>query len=623
MTFRTRLLSIIFFAAFLVMAVFSYVAYISVDFSESRFSESAIRGKSVLWQKIIQVQLDQMEAASTSLTRANDLLKALQQSNTAELQDAAISTFNRLSSSGQISRLQIADNNGNIVFSSPASFSGPSIKTLIRKSLLEKKVFKGLERDDDGSIVAEVVFPLYVRAQPVGVAIYMSDLNSAIESFKQTDGSETHLLSGSGKAEYSTNQKQFQLIQADLDLESTNSALQFRQHLGNRTFSMVQLPIMDANRVQLANLLTATDYTSSHQKQSRFFKGGLFLVLFAFIVSMLFMYWYIVKSFKPLRKCLYIMSNISAGNLTDSIKLDSSGEFGKLMQGLSGMQIKLRDMIDGINAAAHQIEDSSGNLDKVTHESSLRVASQSQITQQLVDNIDQLMKASHEVDKSASESAIETEITGNEVSKGRSIVKQGVETTKTISSQVKAAEVVVKDVQSETESIGSVLDVIKSIAEQTNLLALNAAIEAARAGEHGRGFAVVADEVRTLAKRTRTSTQEIEAMIETLQKEASNAVSKMVESIRLVEKGVTISDTTDQSFNLIAEKVHLIHQKNLNISHAASNQLSLSEVMHDYVQTINTATENAVNGNQVTLKSSQELISLAAQLKQKVAQFKT
>ncbi|MBC8211966.1 MAG: methyl-accepting chemotaxis protein, partial [Gammaproteobacteria bacterium] len=500
-------------------------------------------------------------------------------------------------------------------------FSGLTSKSLVKKAILEKKVLKGLERDDDGSLVAAVVFPLYVRAQPVGVAIYMSDMSKAIESFKQSDGSETHLFSGKGKTEYSTSQRQFKQIQADL--ESKNTALQFRQHLGERTYSMVQLPIIGANKAQLANLLSVTDYTISHEKQSRFLKAGLITALFAFVACMLFMYWFIVKAFKPLEKCLVIMARISAGSLTDRIEVDSSGEFGQLMQGLSGMQKKLGDMIDDINAAAYQIEVSAGNLDKVTNESSHRVTSQSQITQQLVDNIDQLMKASNEVDKSAGESAVETEITGSEVSKGRAIVKQGVDTIKIISTQVKAAEIVVKDVQSETESIGSVLDVIKSIAEQTNLLALNAAIEAARAGEHGRGFAVVADEVRTLANRTRISTQEIETMIEALQTEASNAVSKMGSSISMVEKGVTISDQTDQSFTLIAEKVHLIHQKNLNISSAASHQLALSEVMHNYVQTINVATDDAVNGNQITVKSSQELISLAAQLKQKVSQFKT
>jgi methyl-accepting chemotaxis protein len=209
------------------------------------------------------------------------------------------------------------------------------------------------------------------------------------------------------------------------------------------------------------------------------------------------------------------------------------------------------------------------------------------------------------------------------VSHGRKIITDGVQTIKNISEQVHRAEDVVRNVHSETESIGTVLDVIKGIAEQTNLLALNAAIEAARAGEQGRGFAVVADEVRTLASRTSQSTQEIEAMIESLQVGAKDAVEKMLSSMQMVEKGVEIVNQADQSFDTIARAMNSISQKSQSISSAAENQMSISRTMQDNVKTISSATDSALEGNKITVTSTEELISLADKLKQKVRQFTT
>ncbi|MBT3206020.1 MAG: methyl-accepting chemotaxis protein [Gammaproteobacteria bacterium] len=619
MTFKARLITFIFSAATLVMAVFFVIAYISLDIAENRFSEEAVRGKSVLWQKVIQVQLESMEASTSSMTRARDALKALKKLDINALSEATLPTFNRLSTSNIISRLQITDKKGSIIFSAPQQFSGQSTKSLIKKVIDEKKVFKGVERDDDGLMVAETAFPLYYRGKLAGVAIYMINMEKAIQNFKQTDGSEIHIFSDSGKLEFSTDEQQFNNLQADS--ESTDQPVQFKQKIGDQIMSMVQLPLLDSSQNHIGNILTSTNYTSSYKKQSQVYMAGVVSGFIAFIFCMIFIYWFILRSFKPMESCLNIMARISAGNLTDDIDINHSGEFGELLQGLDNMQSKLRNMIEDINAATQQIENSAGNLDRVTHESSERVSSQSQVTQQLVGNIEQLIQASNEVTESAAESTKESSLADSEVSKGRNIVKEGVETIKDISDRVNQAEVVVKEVKKGTESIGSVLDVIKGIAEQTNLLALNAAIEAARAGEQGRGFAVVADEVRTLASRTQQSTSEIESMIDALQKGANDAVNKMSSSIDQVDKGVEIVNEADESFNTIAISMTSINQKSNYISNAASNQMNLSQSMQSFVENINSAAESAVKGNESTVISSEELISLADQLKQKVKQF--
>lgn len=620
MTFKAHLITSITFAVALVLAVFITIAYVSLNISENRFSEEAIRGKSVLWQKVIKVQLDQMTASTSSLTRARDTLKALRKSNINELAESLSSTYNRLSSSNILSRLQVADLSGAIVFSKPNTFSGQTSKTLVKKAISEKKIFQGIELDDDGKIIAEIAFPLYYRGKLAGVGIYMTELDAAITNFKLADGSEVHLFSGDA-LENSTDSAQFKNIQ--LQSKQTESALQFKQDIDEQIYSLVQLPIQDVSGNPIANLLTATDYTESYTHQSNIYVGGILSVLIAFLVCMLFIYWFIGRAFKPMYTCLNIMGRISSGNLTDEIRISSKNEFGQLMQGLKEMQDKLKGMISDINTATFQIENSANNLQKVTHDSSDRVSDQIAITQKIEETIDTLMQASDDVNSSTSDSMSATEQASTEIINGRNVIIESVDTISSISEHVKSAESVVQEVQHSSETIGSVLDVIKGIAEQTNLLALNAAIEAARAGEQGRGFAVVADEVRTLASRTSESTNEIESMIEGLQKSARNAVTMMGSSIEMVNKGVDISNKADDSFNAIAQTVESINEKCRSISLAADNQMALSQTMHSNVKTISNAADEAVLGNKSTVESSEELIQLADTLKQKVEQFQT
>ena len=619
MTFKARLITFIGSATTLVMAVFFIIAYFSLNIADNRFSEEAVRGKGVLWQKVIQVQLEDMVNSTKSMTRASKLLKALRKSEIAKLAEEASPIFNRLSSSNVLTRLQIADKSGSIIYSQPKSFSGKTSKALVQKTISEKKNFKGIERDDDGQLVAELTFPLYFRGKFTGVAIFMTSLDDAINNFKTADGSEVHLVSQTGLLEASTNQEQFKLMQVEID--PTGDSQQFKQEIDNQIFSLVQLPIQDAAGSQTANLLTATDYTSSFSQQKKVYIIGITSGLIAFFLCMYFIYWFINRSFRPMNYCLTVMEHIASGKLTDEINIDSSDEFGQLLQSVKNMQSKLKEMINDINSASSQIVLSTENLDLVTRESSQRVTSQQQVVQQLVLDISQLMQASTKVSTSADESTGETQKAEVETDNGRKVIKEGVQTIQNISQQVKRAETVVKEVHSGTENIETVLDVIKGIAEQTNLLALNAAIEAARAGEQGRGFAVVADEVRTLASRTQESTTEIEAIIETLQKGAGTAVSTMTESIDMVNKGVKMVQQADLSFSTVSDRVTSITQKSNSISLEAKQQMTLSQEMSNSVDSINKAAEIAVESNRTTIQSSDGLLKLAEQLKQKVSQF--
>jgi len=619
MSFKARLTSFITATAIMMVAVFFTIAFVSLNITDNRFSEEAIRGKTVLWQQLVKFQLDHMATSTQSLTRGRDALKALRNSDFDALSEAALPTYNRLSSSGVVTRLQIADKAGQIIFSQPAQFSGATSKKLVSKAVAEQKVFQGLERDDDGSLVAEVVVPLYYRGKLVGAGVLMTSLENAIAQFKIADGSESHLYTLEGDLELSTDETQFSQLTKQADDDAP--AVQSKQKVADKSLSVVSLPVEDVNGRRVARLLTATDYTTSFAHQNKVYAIGISAALATIVICVIFIYWFLGRAFKPMRKCLHVMDHISSGNLTDEIQVESQDEFGRLMSRLKDMQTKLKDMINDIDIATQQIEVSTSNLEQNTHASSQRVVSNQQVVQQLVADINQLTQASSHVTDGADESASETRKAESEVSNGRSVIVEGVEAIKNISEQVNQAETAVHEVNGEVERIGAVLDVIKGIAEQTNLLALNAAIEAARAGEQGRGFAVVADEVRTLASKTQDSTFEIESMIEGLQKGATAAVNMMSTSIDMVNRGVDIVNDADNSFNSIAEMVTSINQKSVAISTAAGQQMALSSAMNENIDLINQAAEQAATGINTTVESSDELSELADKLKQKVSQF--
>jgi methyl-accepting chemotaxis protein len=202
------------------------------------------------------------------------------------------------------------------------------------------------------------------------------------------------------------------------------------------------------------------------------------------------------------------------------------------------------------------------------------------------------------------------------------VVRNSVNGIRSLAENVEEAAGVIHRLEQDSEQIGTILDVIRGIADQTNLLALNAAIEAARAGEQGRGFAVVADEVRTLAQRTQQSTQEIQAMIEQLQEGSRNAVQVMELGRQRTEESVDLSSRAGTSLDAITSAVSRITDMNLQIASAAQEQSTVAEEMARNINQISEVSDETSHGAQQTEDASQQLSQLASELQTLVQQFK-
>jgi len=312
---------------------------------------------------------------------------------------------------------------------------------------------------------------------------------------------------------------------------------------------------------------------------------------------------------------------MAGGDLTTRVSLNARDEMGQVAQRFNDMAEQFEALIQQIVSATSQLASASEEVAAVSKDSARNVDRQRQETDQVATAMNEMTATVQEVASNAAGAAGAASNTDNEAKGGLQVVKSTSQAITGLASEVEKAAEVIRRVSADSETIGAVLDVIKGIAEQTNLLALNAAIEAARAGEQGRGFAVVADEVRTLASRTQQSTQEIEEMIERLQSGAREAVKAMGASRERAQQGVEQANEAAEALEAITRAVATINEMNTQIASAAEQQSATTEQMNRSIISIREIAEQTASGAEQTTSASDELTRLAAELQSRAGNF--
>ncbi|MAL97645.1 methyl-accepting chemotaxis protein [Hydrocarboniclastica marina] len=335
-----------------------------------------------------------------------------------------------------------------------------------------------------------------------------------------------------------------------------------------------------------------------------------------------FIAWGLTRSITgPIKESVEIATKVASGDLTLQISSKRRDEFGLLLTAFATMTTNLRALVREIDNGAVSIASASEELSIVTNETSRGVAEQQSQTDQVSTAMNEMVATVSEVAKSA-EAAFQAANRASEKSgNGEKAVKETLQFVAELNTQIVNVMKQLSGLQSETNNIGTVLDVIKSVAEQTNLLALNAAIEAARAGEQGRGFAVVADEVRSLAQRTQTSAKEIEALIGTLVDSAESSVASMEVGHKLSEQTLERAELAGTAIQEVSGAVEEIRQHNSQIATAAEQQSSVAEdINHNITQIRDVGNQSAASTEEVSAASA-ELARLAEGLRTQVARF--
>ena len=406
-------------------------------------------------------------------------------------------------------------------------------------------------------------------------------------------------------------------------LSQTNQVEALRTLINSELLSnSEQVNAVLARLLDINNKMALVTNQEAKDQYDLAFKLVVGLLILATALTVLFA-WLLTRSITlPISQALEAAEEVAEGNLTRPIKVDGNDEAGRLLAAMAKMQDKLRDTLQRIAGSATQLASAAEELNAVTDESARGLTQQNNEIEQAATAVNEMTSAVEEVARNAVSTSEASRNATTSAGDGRDLVQETVSAIERMSGDVQATATLIGDLANESRDIGKVLDVIRGLADQTNLLALNAAIEAARAGEAGRGFAVVADEVRALAHRTQQSTSEIERMIGSIQAGTEHAVDSMRNSTERAESTLNIAKGAGLSLDTINTAIVEINERNLVIASAAEEQAQVAREVDRNLVNIRDLSVQSATGASQTSAASNELSRLAVDLNGMVGRFR-
>ncbi len=367
-------------------------------------------------------------------------------------------------------------------------------------------------------------------------------------------------------------------------------------------------------------LMQAVAY--EQQIHNRPIQAGLAICGVAVLALVGFAVVFAARMVRPLCLVTRGVDAIAGGDLTQRLSIRRRDEIGCLASAIDQMTQSLAELIEQVKEAADQVASGSGQIADMSNQMVMGMQSQTESTAEVSSAIEQMSASVIETARKATEASDEADTAGKRAREGGGIVAQTVESIRMIADVVTDSAGAIRQVGERGEQIGQVINVINEIADQTNLLALNAAIEAARAGEHGRGFAVVADEVRRLAERSTKATEEVAKSISAIQAVTRDAVSRVSAGTERVEQGVKLAESAGQALDTIVTGSQSVTLMIRAIAAATEQQSSATDLMARSIESIDAITQQSSGGVVETSNAAGRLARNAEQLRQLVGRFK-
>jgi methyl-accepting chemotaxis protein len=583
---------------------------------EAEAHDTNLSGLSNLWHAIAESEQSAMAANFQSMTRNRALSTGLYLGDSGGIKDAASPTATRLQAMKLVDNLMVFDKKGAVKYTLVESAKSPPI--MAKQALSSGKPQQGFELSSDGRLVNVVAFPLYDRADLVGVGVYEKELQSLVEKIKSANGREILVFSNAGDLKASTTQEAPPLgkdITSDRPLYSELLA-------GEQIIGVSSVPLMDPENRHIGNLVSLEDVTEAVSVQTQLQWSSYLVAAVMLLVMTAGVALYMKAALRPLDKGVRVMETIASGDLSQDIQCDRRDEFLRLLGAMQKMNGDLRQLVGTVIDSSNQLISSVDDVRQASDKTNTAIEEQKRDVEQLATALNEMSHTAAEVAENINRLSEATNESKQETQAGNQIVRESVNDIENLAKEMHKGSEVMQSLEEKSQRIGVVVDVIKSIAEQTNLLALNAAIEAARAGEQGRGFAVVADEVRTLAGRTQESTEEIEEIIGTLQTGVGAAVATMAQSVTSAEETSTKAATIGETLEQLLDKMSEIDQLSTHVATAAEQQRVTTDVMNENVHSISNTADETAEQCRYTADLVNSLTELSAELKQEMQHFK-
>ncbi|MGE6689750.1 methyl-accepting chemotaxis protein [Stutzerimonas stutzeri] len=479
-----------------------------------------------------------------------------------------------------------------------------------------------------GELIISIATPAVQRGQNLGVVGGDLGLKVLVEIINALDFDGmgyAFLVSGDGKVLVHPDSQRVMQSLRDIYPKNTPSLdsryVEVQRGDSNRILSFS--PVKGLPSVQWY-VGISLDRDKAYASLTSFRTSAVFAALIAVVVVMLLLGMLIRVLMRPLTDMGRAMANIAEGegDLTRRLAVQSKDEFGELASAFNRFVERIHTSIREVSSTTQQVNEVAARVLAASNSSMANSDEQASRTNSVAAAINELGAAAQEIARNAADASHQASGARHQAEDGRQVVEQNISAMRELSAKISASCVQIETLNAKTVDIGQILEVIKGISEQTNLLALNAAIEAARAGEAGRGFAVVADEVRNLAHRTQSSAQEVQQMIEQLQIGAGASVQTMTESQRQSESSVSIADRAGERLGEVTQRIGEIDGMNQSVAAATEEQTAVIESLNMDITEINTLNQQGVENLQSTLRACGDLDQQARRLKQLVDSFR-